>query len=340
MANFKGNELYIHGSGLKTGILLTNLGTPDEPTAPSLKTYLRQFLSDERVIETPKPIWWLILNGIVLRTRPAKSAKAYQSVWTDDGSPLLLYTKKQKNLIKEKLEKKYSNLVFDIGMRYGNPSIAEGLNNLRKQNCDRIIVLPLYPQYCAATTGSTFDAVALELQKWRWVPSLRFIGSYYDQPLYIQALKNSIEEFWSKNDKPKKLLFSYHGIPKKYLDKGDPYHCFCRKTTRLVAESMNLPGDSYMTTFQSRFGPAEWLQPYTDKTIESLAKEGTDNIHVISPAFSSDCLETIEELNEENREIFMENGGKKFGYIPCLNDRDDHILLLTSLLENELHGWV
>ena len=340
MANFKGNELYIHGSGLKTGILLTNLGTPDEPTAPSLKTYLRQFLSDERVIETPKPIWWLILNGIVLRTRPAKSAKAYQSVWTDDGSPLLLYTKKQKNLIKEKLEKKYSNLVFDIGMRYGNPSIAEGLNNLRKQNCDRIIVLPLYPQYCAATTGSTFDAVALELQKWRWVPSLRFIGSYYDQPLYIQALKNSIEEFWSKNDKPKKLLFSYHGIPKKYLDKGDPYHCFCRKTTRLVAESMNLPEDNYMTTFQSRFGPAEWLQPYTDKTIESLAREGTDDIHVISPAFSSDCLETIEELNEENREIFMENGGKKFGYIPCLNDRDDHILLLTSLLENELHGWV
>lgn len=340
MANFKGNELYIHGSGLKTGILLTNLGTPDEPTAPSLKTYLRQFLSDERVIETPKPIWWLILNGIVLRTRPAKSAKAYQSVWTDDGSPLLLYTKKQKNLIKEKLEKKYSNLVFDIGMRYGNPSIAEGLNNLRKQNCDRIIVLPLYPQYCAATTGSTFDAVALELQKWRWVPSLRFIGSYYDQPLYIQALKNSIEEFWSKNDKPKKLLFSYHGIPKKYLDKGDPYHCFCRKTTRLVAESMNLPEDSYMTTFQSRFGPSEWLKPYTDKTIESLAKEGTDHIHVVSPAFSSDCLETIEELNEENREIFMENGGKKFGYIPCLNDRDDHILLLTSLLENELHGWV
>ena len=340
MTKFKGNELYIHGSGLKTGILLTNLGTPNEPTAPSLKTYLKQFLSDGRVIETPKAIWWLILNGIVLRTRPAKSAKAYQSVWTDDGSPLLLYTKKQKNLIKDILEKKYPNLVFDIGMRYGNPSIAKGLNNLRNQNCDRIIVLPLYPQYCAATTGSTFDAVSMELQQWRWVPSLRFIGSYFDQPLYIEALKNSIEEFWSKNEKPKKLIFSYHGIPKKYLDKGDPYHCFCRKTTRLVAESMNLPEDSHMTTFQSRFGPAEWLQPYTDKTIEKLAKDGIENIHVISPAFSSDCLETIEELNEENREIFMENGGKKFGYIPCLNDRDDHILLLTSLLENELHGWV
>ena len=225
-------------------------------------------------------------------------------------------------------------------MRYGNPSIEKGLNNLRDQNCDRIIVLPLYPQYCAATTGSTFDAVAQELQKWRWVPSLRFIGNYYDHPLYIKALKNSIEDFWNKNEKPSKLIFSYHGIPKKYLDKGDPYHCFCRKTTRLVAEAMNLSEDSFMTTFQSRFGPAEWLQPYTDKTIESLAKDGTDHIHVISPAFSSDCLETIEELNEENREIFMENGGKKFGYISCLNDREDHILLLTSLLENELHGWV
>ena len=340
MASFKGNKLYIHNSGLKTGVLLTNLGTPDEPTTPSLKKYLRQFLSDGRVIETPKAIWWLILNGIILNTRPAKSAKNYKSVWTEEGSPLLLYTKKQKELIKSHLDKKYSNLVFDIGMRYGNPSIKKGLNNLRNQNCDRIVVLPLYPQYCAATTGSTFDAVSEELQQWRWVPSLRFIGSYYDQPLYIKALRNSIEDFWSKNKKPSKLIFSYHGIPKKYLDKGDPYHCFCRKTTRLVAEEMKLAEGSYMTTFQSRFGPAEWLQPYTDKTIESLAKDGVENIHVISPAFSSDCLETIEELNEENREIFIENGGKEFGYIPCLNDREDHINLLTSLLENELHGWV
>ena len=340
MASFKGNKNYVHDSGLKTGVLLTNLGTPDEPTTPSLKKYLRQFLSDGRVIETPKAIWWLILNGIILNTRPAKSAKNYKSVWTEEGSPLLLYTKKQKELIKSHLEKKYSNLVFDIGMRYGNPSIKKGLNNLRNQNCDRIVVLPLYPQYCAATTGSTFDAVSEELQQWRWVPSLRFIGSYYDQPLYIKALRNSIQDFWSKNKKPSKLIFSYHGIPKKYLDKGDPYHCFCRKTTRLVAEEMKLPEGSYMTTFQSRFGPAEWLQPYTDKTIEGLAKDGVENIHVISPAFSSDCLETIEELNEENREIFMENGGKEFGYIPCLNDREDHINLLTSLLENELHGWV
>ena len=236
MASFKGNKLYVHGSGLKTGILITNLGTPDEPTKSSLKTYLKQFLSDERVIETPKAIWWPILNGIVLNTRPAKSAKNYKSVWTEEGSPLLFHTKNQLSKIKEFINKKYQNIVFDIGMRYGNPSISKGLNNLRNQNCDRIIILPLYPQYCAATTGSTFDAVAEELKSWRWVPSLRFIGGYYENELYIKALKNSIEEFWTKNSKPKKIIFSYHGVPKKYLDKGDPYHCFCRKTTRLVAD--------------------------------------------------------------------------------------------------------
>ena len=340
MATFIGNSEFKHGTKLRIGVLLSNLGTPDKPQRKELRVYLKEFLSDPRVIETPKLIWQVILNGIILNTRPQKSAKNYQKVWTDEGSPLLIILNKQKKLTQDLLEKENLKLEFAVGMRYGNPSIEKGLEELREKNCNKIIVLPMYPHYCAATTGSTFDAVTNTMQKWRWVPSLRFIGSYYDQPLYIQALKKSIEEFWIKNDKPKKLLFSYHGIPKKYLDKGDPYHCFCRKTTRLVAESMNLPEDSYMTTFQSRFGPAEWLQPYTDKTIESLAKGGTDNIHVISPAFSSDCLETIEELNEENREIFMENGGKKFGYIPCLNDREDHILLLTSLLENELHGWV
>ena len=324
----------------KTGILIINLGTPDSTSWWDIRKYLKEFLSDRRVIEVNALIWKIILNLFILTFRPSKTAHAYKQIWMKETneSPLRYYTKLQTNKLSERIRN--TNVIVDFAMRYGNPSIAKGLNNLRNQNCDRIIVLPLYPQYCAATTGSTFDAVSMELQQWRWVPSLRFIGSYFDQPLYIKALKNSIEEFWSKNEKPKKLIFSYHGIPKKYLDKGDPYHCFCRKTTRLVAESMNLPEDSYMTTFQSRFGPAEWLQPYTDETIESLAKNGTDHIHVISPAFSSDCLETIEELNEENREIFMENGGKKFGYIPCLNDRDDHILLLTSLLENELHGWV
>ena len=339
MASFIGNKDYVHGTKSKIGILLTNLGTPDEPTAKSLKVYLKEFLSDTRVIETPKWIWWLILNGIILNIRPAKSAKLYKSIWADGGSPLMVNARKQLQLTEKRFKDSHPHLVFDLGMRYGNPSIKSALNNLRKQNCDKIIIFPLYPQYCAATTGSTFDAVAKEFLNWRWVPSLRFISNYHTSDQYITALCNSIKEYWEKNSKPKKLIFSYHGVPKKYLDKGDPYHCFCHRTTRLVKEKMNLDEDLCLTTFQSRFGPAEWLQPYTDKTIEKFAKDGVDDIQIISPAFSSDCLETIEELNGENREIFMDNGGKKFDYIPCLNDRIDHIDMIETLIKSEINGW-
>ena len=339
MASFIGNKDYVHGTKSKIGILLTNLGTPDEPTAKSLKVYLKEFLSDTRVIETPKWIWWLILNGIILNIRPAKSAKLYKSIWADGGSPLMVNARKQLQLTEKRFKDSHPHLVFDLGMRYGNPSIKSALNNLRKQNCDKIIIFPLYPQYCAATTGSTFDAVAKEFLNWRWVPSLRFISNYHTSDQYITALCNSIKEYWEKNSKPKKLIFSYHGVPKKYLDKGDPYHCFCHRTTRLVREKMNLDEDLCLTTFQSRFGPAEWLQPYTDKTIEKFAKDGVDDIQIISPAFSSDCLETIEELNGENREIFMDNGGKKFDYIPCLNDRIDHIDMIETLIKSEMNGW-
>ena len=339
MASFIGNKDYVHGTKSKIGILLTNLGTPDEPTAKSLKVYLKEFLSDTRVIETPKWIWWLILNGIILNIRPAKSAKLYKSIWADGGSPLMVNARKQLQLTEKRFKDSHPHLIFDLGMRYGNPSIKSALNNLRKQNCDKIIIFPLYPQYCAATTGSTFDAVAKEFLNWRWVPSLRFISNYHTSDQYITALCNSIKEYWEKNSKPKKLIFSYHGVPKKYLDKGDPYHCFCHRTTRLVKEKMNLDEDLCLTTFQSRFGPAEWLQPYTDKTIEKFAKDGVDDIQIISPAFSSDCLETIEELNGENREIFMDNGGKKFDYIPCLNDRIDHIDMIETLIKSEMNGW-
>tara|TARA_B100001059_G_scaffold81778_1_gene79814 strand:- start:251 stop:1270 length:1020 start_codon:yes stop_codon:yes gene_type:complete len=339
MASFIGNKDYVHGTKSKIGILLTNLGTPDEPTAKSLKVYLKEFLSDTRVIETPKWIWWLILNGIILNIRPAKSAKLYKSIWADGGSPLMVNARKQLQLTEKRFKDSHPHLIFDLGMRYGNPSIKSALNNLRKQNCDKIIIFPLYPQYCAATTGSTFDAVAKEFLNWRWVPSLRFISNYHTSDQYITALCNSIKEYWEKNSKPKKLIFSYHGVPKKYLDKGDPYHCFCHRTTRLVREKMNLDEDLCLTTFQSRFGPAEWLQPYTDKTIEKFAKDGVDDIQIISPAFSSDCLETIEELNGENREIFMDNGGKKFDYIPCLNDRIDHIDMIETLIKSEMNGW-
>tara|TARA_Y100001958_G_scaffold158946_1_gene158495 strand:- start:1584 stop:2606 length:1023 start_codon:yes stop_codon:yes gene_type:complete len=340
MATFIGDSEFKHGTKLRIGVLLSNLGTPDKPQRKELKVYLKEFLSDPRVIETPKLIWQIILNGIILNTRPQKSAKNYQKVWTDEGSPLLVILNKQKKLTQDLLKKENLELEFATGMRYGNPSIAKGLEELREKNCNKIIVLPMYPHYCAATTGSTFDAVTNIMQKWRWVPSFRFISTYHDHPDYIKALANSIQKHWDKHGKPDKILFSYHGIPKKYFTKGDPYHCLCSKTTRLVREQMGLTEEFAMTTFQSRFGPEEWLQPYTDKTVEKLAKDKIEHLQIIAPGFSADCLETIEELDGENREIFVEHGGKKFSYIPCLNDQSDHINLIGALIKNELQGWL
>ena len=340
MATFIGNSEFKHGTKLRIGVLLSNLGTPDKPKRKELRVYLKEFLSDPRVIETPKLIWQIILNGIILNTRPQKSAKNYQKVWTDQGSPLLVILNKQKQLTQELLGKENLEIEFTIGMRYGNPSIKKGLEELREKNCNKIIVLPMYPHYCAATTGSTFDEVTNTIQKWRWVPSLRFISTYHDHPDYIKALANSIKKHWDKHGKPDKILFSYHGIPKKYFTKGDPYHCLCSKTTRLVREQMGLSEEFAITTFQSRFGPEEWLQPYTDKTVEQLAKNKLEHLQIIAPGFSSDCLETIEELDGENREIFKEHGGEKFSYVPCLNDQDDHISLIGALIKNELQGWL
>jgi len=340
MATFIGNNEFKHGTKLRIGVLLSNLGTPDKPQRKELRVYLKEFLSDPRVIETPKLIWQIILNGIILNTRPQKSAKNYQKVWTDEGSPLLVILNKQKQLTQDLLGKENLEIEFAIGMRYGNPSIDKGLEELREKNCNKIIVLPMYPHYCAATTGSTFDAVTNAMQKWRWVPSLRFISTYHDHPDYIKALTNSIKKHWDKHGKPEKILFSYHGIPKKYFTKGDPYHCLCSKTTRLVREQMGLTEEFAMTTFQSRFGPQEWLQPYTDKTVEKLAKDKVEHLQIVAPGFSADCLETIEELDGENREIFVEHGGKKFSYIPCLNDQSDHINLIGALIKNELQGWI
>ena len=340
MATFIGDSEFKHGTKLRIGVLLSNLGTPDKPQRKELRVYLKEFLSDPRVIETPKLIWQIILNGIILNTRPQKSAKNYQKVWTDEGSPLLVILNKQKKLTQDLLKKENLELEFATGMRYGNPSIAKGLEELREKNCNKIIVLPMYPHYCAATTGSTFDAVTKIMQNWRWVPSFRFISTYHDHPDYIKALANSIQKHWDKNGKPDKILFSYHGIPKKYFTKGDPYHCLCSKTTRLVREQMGLTEEFAMTTFQSRFGPEEWLQPYTDKTVEKLAKDKIEHLQIVAPGFSADCLETIEELDGENREIFEEHGGKKFSYIPCLNDQSDHINLIGALIKNELQGWL
>ena len=339
MVKYIGQKDYEHGSKEKIGVLITNLGTPDAPNKKELKVYLNQFLSDPRVIELPKILWQIILKLVILQIRPSKSAEAYKQIWTDKGSPLLDIANRQLNKIQSSFSSKNENIVFEVGMRYGNPSIPDALLKLQKKQVRRLLVLPMYPQYCAATTGSTFDEVTNVLQKWRWIPEMRFINQYFEEKNYIEALSNSIKSFWKKTSKPQKIIFSYHGIPKRYLTNGDPYHCFCLKTTRLVKEYMGLSDDEIMTTFQSRFGREEWLKPYTSETLKELPKQGIKNIHIISPGFSSDCLETLEELEEENKEYFMESGGENYHYIPCLNDHDDHIDVFVNLIKKHTQGW-
>lgn len=320
----------------KTGILVTNLGSPDAPTPKALRVYLAEFLSDPRIVEIPRLIWLLILHGIILRVRPKNSAKAYKSIWTENGSPLIHISQQQADKIAEKLKAHNHNVEVELAMRYGNPSVEAGLEKLRDKGITRIIVFPLYPQYSSPTTGSTFDAIARVLKKWRWVPELHFINGYHTNPLYIESLANSIQEDLDKHGTPQKIVFSYHGMPRQFLDHGDPYHCLCHQTTRLVVEKLGLDKDIVMTTFQSRFGKAEWLKPYTDVTLESFPKEGIKDIAIISPAFSADCLETLEELEDENREIFEEAGGEKYRYIAALNDRNDHIDALYDVLKPNL----
>ena len=338
MSRYQGIDKSVHERSLKTGVLLTNLGTPEAPTAGALRTYLRQFLSDPRVVEIPRLVWMIILHGIILRVRPAKSAELYKSIWTDKGSPLMAISLEQAEKVRQKVASQYGdNVIVDLAMRYGSPSIGSALKNFQEQGVNNIIVLPLYPQYAGPTTGSSFDAMVQEVQTWRWIPNIHFLSSYHDHPLYIQALANSIRENFEEHGKPDKLVLSYHGMPKLFHTQGDPYFCFCTKTTRLVVESLGLEDSDYVMTFQSRFGKAEWLQPYTDATLEELPKQGVENVAIISPAFSADCLETLEELEAENRDIFMEAGGKSYRYIPALNTRDDHITVITALIEKELN---
>jgi ferrochelatase len=318
----------------RTGILITNLGTPDEPDTASVRRYLNEFLSDPRVVEIPRLVWLVILHGIILRVRPAKSARLYKSIWTEDGSPLMAIGKRQRDLLEQVLrDSGQQDFELKLAMRYGKPSITGSLRAFQQQGIHRVVVLPLYPQYAGPTTGSTFDVVTNELRQWRWVPELHFINSYHDHTLYIEALAKSIRKHFDEYGKPQKLVLSYHGMPKRNLMLGDPYHCQCQKTTRLVVEQLGLGEEEYVTTFQSRFGKAEWLQPYTDATLESLPGQGIKDVAIISPAFSADCLETIEELDQENRKIFMGAGGEQYRYIPCLNDDDDHISLMMELVQ-------
>ncbi|WP_027996872.1 ferrochelatase [Simplicispira psychrophila] len=330
---------YIHGQAARTAILLCNLGTPDAPTASALRRYLGEFLSDQRVVEIPKPIWWLILHGIILRTRPAKSAAKYASIWTPDGSPLAVWTAKQATLLRGWLGEAGSNVLVRHAMRYGNPSIASQLDALKAEGATRILILPLYPQYSATTTASVFDAVYRWAARTRNVPELRFVNHYHDDPGYIDALARSVQTHWKHNGPPDKLVMSFHGVPERTLQLGDPYHCESHKTARLLAERLGLHKDDWQLTFQSRFGKAKWLQPYTEPTLIEMGKAGVGRVDVICPGFTGDCLETLEEISQEAREAFLHAGGKEFHYIPCLNDSPDWITALSHIAQQHLGGW-
>lgn len=335
---FQGQTEYDHESTsqqAKKGVLLTNLGTPDAATSGALRSYLREFLWDPRVVEIPRLLWWLILHLFILPLRPSRSAKLYEQVWTQHGSPLMSITVQQAEALQQKIDQKLGKdqVLVKVGMRYGNPSIASALDGFADANIHDITVLPLYPQYCAVTSGSTFDALGQAFSKKRWVPALQFINTYHSNEHYIAALCNSIQRHIDQHGMPEKLLFSYHGTPERYLHQGDPYHCYCQQTTRLVRERMGLDEGQTLTTFQSRFGKAVWLQPYTEQSLKALAAEGVKSVAVICPGFSADCLETLEEIEVENREYFMQAGGEHYHYIPCLNDHPEHIDMMLDLLK-------
>ena len=330
-----------HGEVPAVGVLLAQLGTPEAPTPEAVRPYLKQFLSDPRVIELPRLLWWLILHGFILTRRPKASAKLYAKIWTAEGSPLRIISERITAAVNGRLEDLIGTPVeVALGMTYGEPSIPSVLRQLRAKGCRKILVLPLYSRYSSSSTGAVFDAVMRELMTWRWVPEIRTVQGYYDEPAYIRALAATVRELWAEDGEPELLITSYHGIPKRYFLNGDPYHCHCHKTTRLLAEELSLPEDRYQVTFQSRLGREEWLQPYTDLRLEELARSGTRFVDVICPGFSVDCLETLDEIGREARDLFLAAGGERFRFIPCLNDRPEHIDLFADLIQRNLAGWV
>ena len=321
----------------KIGILISNLGTPDSPDKKSLRIYLKEFLSDRRVVDYNRILWKIILYGVILNVRPKRSAKLYSSIWTDDGSPLLNNMKK----IVEKLKLIFNNndLFIELGMRYGNPSLESALKRFKENNVFKILVLPLYPQAGSPTSSSTYDEISRVFSKWPWVPNIRFINGYHDRDDYISALSHRIDNAVKNCYSIEKIIFSFHGMPIRYLNEGDPYYCFCHKTSRMVAQKLQLRTDQYSLAFQSRFGKEEWLQPYIDQEIINCAKTGIKKLHIISPGFSVDCLETLEEIKIQYNDIFRKNGGSELIYIPCLNSADDHIGILKNIINENLSGW-
>jgi ferrochelatase len=330
-----------HGTVAKTGVLLINLGTPDAPTPPAVRRYLRQFLSDPRVIEIPRVVWLPILHGFVLNSRPRKSAQKYAGIWTSEGSPLRVHTERQARLLRGHFEAQVPMpLAVDFAMRYGEPSIGGTLARLMSQGCERVLVLPMYPQYAAATTASALDQVAELLRRTRNVPEIRLVKHFHDHPSYIGALASLVQDHWRQSGRPDKLVMSFHGLPRFALARGDPYHCECHKTARLLAERLGLAESHWQIAFQSRFGRSEWIKPYTASALADYGRQGVRRVDVICPGFVADCLETLEEIGVEGRKIFLAAGGKEFHLLPCLNERDDWILALADIARQHLAGWV
>ncbi len=328
-----------HGSAPRTAVLLCNLGTPDAPTPSAVRRYLAEFLSDRRVVEIPRLLWWLILHGVILRTRPAKSAKKYASIWTKQGSPLKVWTEKQAKLLGGYLGERGHAVTVRSAMRYGNPSTASVLDELKAQGVTRVLILPLYPQYSGTTTASVVDAVGTWSQNVRNLPELRFVNRYHDDAGYIGALAKRVRDHWQSRGKPERLVLSFHGVPKRTLMLGDPYHCECLKTARLLGERLGLAQDDMLVTFQSRLGRAEWLQPYTAPTLVALARRGVRRVDVLCPGFTADCLETLEEIDIEVRHAFLQAGGTEFNYLPCLNDQHEWMAALSAIAIEHLQGW-
>jgi ferrochelatase len=331
---------YQHGTPARTGVLLVNLGSPDTPTVPAVRSYLRQFLTDPRVVEIPRLIWLPILHLFILRTRPKVSAARYAQIWLGEGAPLRVHTERQSTLLRGHVgERLKAPLVIDYAMRYGRPSIEEKLAFMKTQRCERILLVPLYPQYSAATTASALDCVYATLARQRDQPAIRTVKHFHDHAGYIRALAQSVRDYWMKNGRPECLVMSFHGVPRRTLEKGDPYHCECQKTARLLAEALSLKPEQYRVAFQSRFGRAEWLKPYTADVLKELGQKQAGRVDVICPGFVSDCLETLEEIAIEGKTTYLQAGGREYHYIPCLNEREDWIQALTDLVLSNLLGW-
>ena len=340
MPKYQTTPQFAHGLPESTGVIVVNLGTPDAPTSGAVRRFLKQFLSDPRVIEYPRLLWWLILNLIILVIRPSRSAEAYRKIWTDQGSPLMLHSRAIANKLNARLNSTSGPPIHvELAMTYGEPSISNAIDQLLAKGARRILTLPLYPQYSGTTTAAVFDVVVRKLNRLRWIPEARFINNYHDAPGYIDALATSVRESWAANGRGDKLLMSFHGVPESTLLNGDPYHCHCHKTARLLANKLELSDDDWMIAFQSRVGREKWLAPYTDQTVKELGREGLSRIDVVCPGFSTDCLETLEEIAMQNAEFFQEAGGGSLHYIPSLNARDDHVGFLASLIEQHTAGW-